>query len=598
MDAYFLLGLIPLLVIGLIAAAVAGIIVLSRRGDNGVQEPGLGTVRRLFYYGVGFIALMVAAGGAQSVLSELLEAATTDVIVRGDSTQLALGLAAVIVGAPVWLGFWLMARRSLDEFQAEVGTVGRKLYAYGSLTVAAGVAAQSATTLVVQVFGGEYRPAAVAGLIVWAAVWGFHWRIESHEGQPTGGARTVRRMHVYSAAAYGVVLLTVGVGTLIAGLLNAAYVATFTDALILRGGPTFDADQLRRGGALAVVGGLWWWWYWHRAARGDTESLLRQWVLYGLGVFGGAAAMAGFSIGALSQFLAWSFDTKGIGAAAAMDFLPMTVGGAVAGAALWSYHAAAARQEADSMRAGSGQRTYRYLLAATGLGLVIIGATSLVAVVIGQLSPGAAPFAARGVWWAGPLAAGISTAVVGAPLWFYHWSHVQALAATGPTERFALARRVYLYGVGGATTLASTGALIALIVTVLSAVLDGDMSWRVLQDSKWALAVVAAAGGAGVYHWRVLRRDGSREQDEGAAPAAVRKSVLLVAGGNAAALATALSQHLGHDVSAWRRTDDATADLSSAALESLASRIASAPGGRVLVVLSAGDAQVIPYDPA
>ena len=589
--------LIPFAVIG---AVIAGVVMLTRRGQGQPEEPGIGTVRRLFYYGVGFIALLVMASGAQMVFTELLEAATTDVIVRQRSTQIAFGLAAMIVAGPVWLGVWLLAKRSLQEFAAEAGTIARKLYVYGVLTVAASVTAGTAISLLTQAVGGrDYSRASAAGVVVWGAVWAFHWRVESREGQPSENARTIRRLHVYSASAYGVVLLAVGVGTALAALLSAAYAALFTDALILRGGSTFDADQLRRGGAMALTGGLWWWWYWHRAARGDADSLLRQWVLYGLGIFGGAATIAGFATGFLNRVLAWAFDTGASSAAAALDFAPVAMAGAVSGTALWGYHAAAARQEAPSLRAASGQRTYRYLLAAAGLGLLTVGAALLVGVVVGLLSPGSTPFASRGVWWSDPLALGISTALVGAPLWLYHWSRLRALvSAGGQAETGALPRRVYLYGAGGIATLSSAGALIALIVTFLAAVLDNDLSWQVLQDAKWAIAVVTATGGVGAYHWWVLREDAARGTGAARIPAVVRKSVLVVSGGDAPALASALSQRLGYSVSAWQRTDEAPAELSSAGLDSLAAQVQSAPGERLLIVVSGDGIQVIPYGPA
>ena len=70
MDIVFgiISNFIPLLVIvGIIAAIVAAV---RRRGGGEVEEPGIGTLRRLYYYGLSFVALMVAATGATGVTNK------------------------------------------------------------------------------------------------------------------------------------------------------------------------------------------------------------------------------------------------------------------------------------------------------------------------------------------------------------------------------------------------------------------------------------------------------------------------------------------------------------------------------------------------
>ena len=56
----FAFTLVPLLVIGLI---VWGIVSVTRRSGGGVQEPGIGSVRRGFFYSLALVALPPAHPG-------------------------------------------------------------------------------------------------------------------------------------------------------------------------------------------------------------------------------------------------------------------------------------------------------------------------------------------------------------------------------------------------------------------------------------------------------------------------------------------------------------------------------------------------------
>ncbi len=589
--------ILPPLVLG---AIVLGIVALLRRGGDD-EDPGIGTVRRLFYYGVAFVALMLAAGGAQALLTETISATSSEVIVRERSSVIAFGVAAFVVGGPVWLVFWLLAQRSVREFPREVGAVGRKVYVYGVLTVSAAVAAGTLTPLLIDLLEpGNFEAFPLAGAMVWLTVWAFHWVAETREGQPTSSARTIRRLHVYSASAYGLALLLAGVGTLLAALLGSAYDALFTEPLLGDGGSRVDAGLLRTGGALALVGAAWWAWYWHRTSRADQGSLARQWVLYGLGIFGGTAITIAFVALLVERALAWALAAERGGATVAFEIAPGAIAGLIAGASLLAYHAASARQEAGAEGAESGRRTYRYLLAGAGLGTLTVGLVLLFGVVIGVIVPGAAPLVVGARWWSDPLAVGLTTTLVGAPLWLYHWSRQQsALPNADSSEREALPRRVYIYGVFGIAVLSAAGALIAVIVSVVSASLDGNLGSDVLEETKWALGVLLTTALIGAYHGLVLREDQAMAPVPAAAPIAAPKRITLVAAGDARTLAEAIGARITGSVVTWRRLDAGSAPADTGIdPERIVARIQEAPGDRLLVVVRADGVDVIPYEEA
>ena len=131
-------SLVPLL---FIAGIVAGIVLLVRRGQDGGDVPGIGTTRRLFLYGLAFIALMLVASGLTQLLSSIIDALFTDALSRGDSERPAFGIAATVVGFPIWELLWRAGQKSVDQYPDEVGSMGRKLYHYLVLFITAAVTA-------------------------------------------------------------------------------------------------------------------------------------------------------------------------------------------------------------------------------------------------------------------------------------------------------------------------------------------------------------------------------------------------------------------------------------------------------------------------
>ena len=611
---FFHTSLVPLLIL---AAIIGGIVALVRHGRGAPSEPGIGTLRRLFIYGLGFIALMLSAGGVNALLNSLLDTLATASLLHGTERALALGLSAIIVGVPVWIVLWNAARRSVRQYPAESGTLARKLYAYGVLTVAAGATAVSAVALLRELFSpSDFDPSPIAGVLAWGGVWLFHWRAESVEGQPTEVARAIRRLYIYSATIYGLAMLTIGAGLVVSGLLLAAYDRIFGSALVVPSSGLWTSG-LRGALAAALVGGLWWWWHWHRAARGDAQSTLRQVFLHAFAIFGGLALVVGSVSTMLFFTVRWFLARpEGASAVAEFDVLPAAAVWAAAGAAVWGYHSAIAHQEAPAsgdLRL-QAHRVYRYQTAAVGLATLAVGLAMMIGVGIGVLVPSAQPHLVDQRWWADPLTTALTLMAVGAALWGYHWAKQQGLvAAVGRSERDALSRRVFIFTVLGAALLATLGSLTAIIFSVILDALEGELSTRVLDAGKWELGVLLMAGTIAGYHWLVLREDRALLAPEAPPAAPVTappeapsersvtpsepKQVIVLADDAGAALGQAIADRLSYGVVSWQRRDDAgtPGPLPAAELDAIAARIASAPGEQLLLVIDASGVHVVPY---
>ena len=507
------------------------------------------------------------------------------------------------MGFPVWALLWRAAQGSIDRYPAERGTLGRKVYVYLVLFVAAAVVAVNLTSALGSALEGSAEALAGIGpVLVWGGLWSVHWRWETAEGQPTGIARSTRRLYAYLTSTYGLILLAVGVGLLLASLFGTAYDRIFGGAFVGSGPGVWNA-QARGAIAWGLVGALWWWFHWHRVSADDADSLLRQVVIFIFAIFGGVLTVIGAAAVALLMTFEWAINRPSLtGAAAHFDGLPAALATALVAGGVWGYHRTVVFDEAEAagVRLVSARRAYRYLTAAVGLATLAVGLTVLVAVAIGLLVP-----SAQGVtlssqrWWGTPLSIALTLTLVGAPVWVRYWLREQdAVRAGGIAERQALSRRAFIFVVFGVAVLATLASGSTFLFMLLDAAFESRLSTEVLDGGKWALGVALTAGAVSAYHWAVLREDRAAAPEPEPAPAVVAKQVTAAAGPRAAALVEAIATAIGAGITTWERQDDAGApELDASAIEGIAERIRATPGERVLLVIDGDGVQVIPAGP-
>ena len=600
----FVVGIFPFVVI---AAVIA--FIFSRRTPSGERGPGIGigTTRRVFLYGLSFVALMIGATGATLLVSGFLDLVAPGSVLAYDSTSVAFGIASSTVGLGVWGVLTWVARRSLGRYPAEAGTLGRKLYVYAVLGVSAVVVAISFVQFIAQLLRpSDFDPPVLAPMVVWGLVWGWHWVSEQAEGQPSAIAQTVRRLYVYGVSVYAIIVLVSGANTLLTFFFSAAYSAAFGDATVFYQSFGFWSALTHAGLALGVVGGIWWWFHWHNVARHDQQSDLRRAVIYVLGLLGGSVSLVvAVSIG-IFFVLWWLIDPpRETSAFGHFDVLPRTLAAALIAVGVWGYHASVALAEAPAGPGGarSGLRVYRYVSALVGLGTLWAGLIIVLGVAIGLVTSQegiALVESGRGT----QLASALTLMIVGAPLWTWHWQRMQALVRAEDDERGTLARRAYVFGVLGIAVLVVLIALSTVLFMVLDALLSGDFGVETVDDFRWAFAAAAVAAAVGVYHWLVTREDRTLMPEEeptpGEEPATAAserapKQITAAAPAGAESIVNAIAERIGASVAVWRRQDDARPpELTPQQLDDIAARVQSAPGDRVLLVLDADGVQVIP----
>ena len=587
-------------------ALIAGIVIAVRRAKGVESVPGIGTTRRLFLYGLSFISLMLATSGVTLLLSSTLESLfDTAIGGRGNTGQAAFGLAATIVGFPVWLLLMRAGSKSLVTYPTEAGTLGRKFYTYSVMMVAGAVVAVTASQTLRDLLGlDDLEASQFAAPLVWAAVWYFHWRTESAEGQPSVIAVSVRQLYVYVTSAYGLVMLAVGTSFVLHGLLADAYANLFTDAIAGVGADDLWDRDARTSLAIALVGGAWWWFHWHRATGGNHTSGFRLAAVYVLGIFGGlVVTVSGISIAVFSILDRLLDPNTGTSAAAHFDVLPAAIVVSIAGVTLWTYHRLVSQQDArdaieNPLSSISGDRVYRYLTAAVGLATMAIGISVLVGVTFGLIASAGNSVIVGSRWWATPLAAALTSIIVGTPLWVRHWLRKQVAAdAAGPAERQMLSRRAYMFSVFGIAVLSTLISASIVLFQVLRAALERDLRPEVFYDVRWGVGVVVAAALVSAYHWQIMKEDRALEPAPEPAPVAPPKRIIAVASGAAKSLVNRIASQANATVTLWERRDDPGApELTDDETSALADAVSGAPGEHVILIVDASGVQAIPLE--
>ena len=619
---FFVFGILGTLIpIALIALIIYGIVVWRRRASQHAPEedtdPGIGTVRRLYFYAVAFVSLMMTASGIVLLIQVILDSIFGGDIISDSTTRLAGGVSLLIVGAPLWFFHWRYMQRAVEEQPAETRSILRKIYIYITLAVAGSILIYTALNLLNWIFRtDDFSGYDLAALFVWGVVWAFHWLIEEREGQSSPESRAIRRLYIYIASLVGLVMLSLGVGRVLYFILLEGYNALVSTPL-LGGDSGLWRHAMREMLAVAIVGAVIWALHWLYIARRDYDSVLRQVYMYIFAILGGVVATLTALGIIIHELLTWAFGTYSADTVAQhFEFLPGSVAMLAGGAALWAYHWHRVRYEADESGGTtlSARRAYTYILTAIGTGALAVAIFMLVSAALKLILASFGDVVVGGDQWKRPLINIITLAVLGGPVWGYYWRNIERRTLDiGTDERQATSRRIFLFAALGIGVLALLGSVSTLLFFFLQDLLDFSFSLGTLDDMVEPVAIVAAAAAFLPYYWGVYRQDQDAAPEIAPEPVLeaaeepasgqiegqpLRKQVTLLSAADADVLVARIQGALGYDIDTlpWADADAITPALTDEECARLAQSIADAPGRYVLLIPDAGTVRILSHD--
>lgn len=548
---------------------------------------GLATLRRLILYVLLFALVVISASGLQGLLERLFRKAST--LVSGDVAGLALSLAFTLIGGPLALLLWWFVWRRLDD-ESERRAPGWGLYLAGMYAVSLIIATTSLLNLATSFIGThESRwPSPLANGIVWSAIWWWHRWMWKHPRKPSLHVEDVRAV---VGSVFGLLL---GAGAAIAalGILLDVAIRGFAAAATLE--PWWF--PILRSVAWAAGGAAVWWWHWFREGGRRFQTRLVDVTIIAVGIFvAGIAALGGLGV-ILFVLLRLAFDRSGP-LNDLLEPLAPAIASAVIGTLVWRYHRTASVTRSTRTRRASLLVTSAVALAAaaSGVGVVV---NAVLAAAVSPLAGGATRTLLLG---------GISSLVVGAPVWWLAWKprHQPRNAEDIPPGR-----RLYLVAFFGVSAVVALITLLVIGYRLFEFLLGEVAAGSVLDRIRAPLGLLVAAGLVAGYHFALWRHD--RALFAAAAPPqkpTVQRVTLVIGYSPGSVDPEALAHSIadaagGAKVTTWLRADDGGAGLPPSSVpgpgvEEAVRQVAAALEGvtaqQVLVMAGpAGRMEVIP----
>lgn len=490
----------------------------------------LAAVRRFYVYFVALVsqvAMLLSINNLLDIMSSawlqsdgLLEASFTQ-------TAIARSTAFLLVATPLFLIHWWLGQQGKDE-SAERNSVWRKLFLYGSTTAGLVVMLTNAYRLIRELAWlaldapVSLAEAIPAGWLHWGLMTAlgigliYYWHTvlvaDGDLGNEALAARFVRQLFLAMAGLIGLGIAVWGARALLqVGL----------QALVDQAVGALDLNWWRLpfgGGVSQVLVGLWLlraaWQQWQDVVTLYAEegrAVLRRLYLYVGALIGAIVTLTPTAL-LLREGLLMLFGGNGGSTAELLNRMVDPVSFIPVGSAVWFWCWTTLRRETDaygdSSQSATVRRIYAYLVAATGLALLWVGAVELLHALIDARLVGDI--------WRQPLANGLALLAVGAPIWVIFWRRVQRRAersdAEGETERDSWPRKLYLYGVALVGALALLITLAQLVYQVLLMQLgERELAFTASELAR-QLANSAVAALLWSVHLLAIRADGRFEK--------------------------------------------------------------------------------------
>ncbi|AXJ11706.1 hypothetical protein CFN17_05335 [Arthrobacter sp. PM3] len=494
-------------------------------------------MRRLITYALLFALVVITAVGLGGLLGRLFVTGTE--LAVDDVAGLARSLAFALIGGPLAALLWWTVWRRLDDPE-ERSSVGWGLYLTGIYMLSLLIASTNLLSTFADLIGAqgpEWRLSLATGL-VWAAVWLWQrWMWRHPRKNPTD----LTDVPTVLGAVLGLVLGVGGAVSALSTLLDAALRGAAAEASV---GKPWWVSALQSL-VWAAGGSLIWWWHWQHEGGRKLRTGLADVVLIAVGVLGaGVLTLTGSGV-ALFVFLRLLFDrTEPL--ELLLEPLAPAVAAACIGCLVWVYHRNIARTRSEATLQGGRLVTSGVALvaAASGIGVIVNSVLALAAT----------PLAVSGARTL--LLGGISSLLVGGPVWWLAWRPLAPAAGTGSVTATGLnARRIYLVAVFGLSAVVAVITLLVIGFRVFEFFLGGVSGGSLVDRIRAPFGLLVATGLVFGYHFAVWRQDRAVLAAAGPVRPRTIGHVILVTAADPAPLRRVITEVTGADVMVWRRAD-------------------------------------------
>lgn len=476
--------LLNILIFGLV---IFGIKKIFSNSNRHVQKEG--AVRRFFQLTLLFGLTIISAIGLSGLTGRIIPIG--DVLTTNRET-LALESAFAAVGLPLLLLIIVWVKKTVQRDPEELQTLAWNLY----LTAITIISLILLIVAQVNIYNGFFTNDDVSGkdfsqLLVWGAVWLFHFRWHKQVGTPGSSLSE----HLIGSA-IGLGFSFVGLLTLFSSILSTLF--NFNENTII----VSSFDPIIDGLITLAIGLPIWFIYWVKSAEKQPKEPL--WYGYVLLVGVGASLLMTLLTAALSinDVLVWFLGDVSADASTHFGDLTQTIGAAMAGSMVLFYHRQVLENSQEAARSDI-RRVYEYVISAIGLAAAAGGVTLILVSIIESIFGAATLSISSSV---NTLIGAFTLILVGGSVWVLQWRSIQSSVKRYPVaEQGSIIRRGYLLLLFGVVGLTAVIVLVTTAYLLFYDLFQNGISTNTVNKIRFPLAIFLTSGVVSKYHWNIYK---------------------------------------------------------------------------------------------
>jgi hypothetical protein len=226
------------------------------------------------------------------------------------------------------------------------------------------------------------------------------------------------------------------------------------------------------------------------------------------------------------------------------------LGGVIAGLAVWWYHGRVLNTvKASSIKTRDEvRRVYEYIISGISLISAAAGLMMIIVAILESITPGEIVSTTSS---SNTLMIAITLIVVGAPIWYFFWSRIEAHVVEGGEEISSPTRRIFLLMLFGVASVAAVISLLTAVFILLDNLLNNQLGVETLREMRFALAILLSNAGIGWYHWSIYRQERSVDIRK-----SEREKFIVLVGPKDKELVALLRREFSGQVQMWRALQD------------------------------------------
>ena len=570
------------------------------RKDISSADSTVSTVKKIYFYLVTFIALIMIAMGSSQLIQFILESIFARNIIQTNVTLVALAISLLLVGIPTWIIHWRIVQKQININSAEELSVVRTVFIYTILAISIAALTSSIIGILQFLLGAkESSWLQIAGVLPYSIIWAYHWGLSKSNELNYPSRNLIQRIYVYSACIFGLIMLSTGIGGILYTILKSGYEVIF-NAPILFENESNIWESLKDPLTYLISGLFLWLSHWMLFGLQDNVTKIRSFYLYIIAIVGGIIPITTASISllyGLFQFLLQVNSEDSI-----IPQLPGSISSISVGLILFTYHYYFIKSTKNNnpSQLNSQKKVFGYLLSFIG----IISASIGISILIQSIMAAIAEALGNTIYNDSEtnldiISFALALIVVGGFLWGYCYKKIQLFTKSDHNELSSI-RRIYLISILGLSTVISVIVGTSGLFVILRDILSNDVGVNTLESISIPISILITYFIVAPYHWVLYKREPSN--DKKSAPTITnsikKKSVTILLPDDNKFFLGQLEDDIGYSIKSVRWVDPHTSSiqLDLHNTKEIADLIKNTTGNNVIIIPEKENVRIYSYE--